>query len=159
MIFTDGSCAIFHLSQQSKELGSLMCTYELKCIVFFTKLFLVQVIKTVFNDSTQGVRMIFTDGSRVIFRLSGTGSAGATIRVYVESYEPDESKHLLDAQVWIFTTLTRHVQNQHCMKTGGKRAERKDEGLTMETPALETLYSGQFTLSTQLIITPSDAAP
>ena len=74
-----------------------------------TKLFLAQVIKTVFNDSTQGVRMIFTDGSRVIFRLSGTGSAGATIRVYVESYEPDESKHLLDAQVWIFTTLTRHV--------------------------------------------------
>ncbi|XP_058961134.2 phosphoglucomutase-1 [Pocillopora verrucosa] len=47
----------------------------------------------------QGVRMIFTDGSRVIFRLSGTGSAGATIRVYVESYEPDESKHLLDAQI------------------------------------------------------------
>lgn len=39
------------------------------------------------------------DGSRVIYRLSGTGSAGATIRVYVESYEPDESKHLLDAQV------------------------------------------------------------
>ena len=44
------------------------------------------------------------------------------------------------------------------MKTGGKRAERKDEGLTTETPALETLYSGQFTLSTQLIIPPSDAA-
>ena len=45
------------------------------------------------------------------------------------------------------------------MKTGGKRAERKDEGLTSETPALETLYSGQFTLSTQLIIPPSDVAP
>ena len=44
------------------------------------------------------------------------------------------------------------------MKTGGKRAERKDEGLTLETPALETLYSGQFTLSIQLIIPPSDAA-
>ena len=40
------------------------------------------------------------------------------------------------------------------MKTGGKRAERKDEGLTTETPALETLSSGQFTLSTQLIIPP-----
>ena len=44
------------------------------------------------------------------------------------------------------------------MKTGGKRAERKDEGLTTETPALETLYSGQFALSIQLIIPPSDAA-
>lgn len=47
----------------------------------------------------QGVRIVFTDGSRLIFRLSGTGSAGATIRVYVESYEPDEAKHMLDAQV------------------------------------------------------------
>ncbi|RHY01590.1 hypothetical protein DYB36_003132 [Aphanomyces astaci] len=35
----------------------------------------------------QGVRYIFTDGSRVIFRLSGTGVAGATIRMYVEKYE------------------------------------------------------------------------
>ncbi|KAH7724724.1 phosphoglucomutase-1 [Aphelenchoides avenae] len=33
----------------------------------------------------QGLRIFFKDGSRVIFRLSGTGSAGATIRVYVES--------------------------------------------------------------------------
>ncbi|ETW08781.1 hypothetical protein H310_01296 [Aphanomyces invadans] len=36
----------------------------------------------------QGIRFIFTDGSRVIFRLSGTGVAGATIRMYVEKYEP-----------------------------------------------------------------------
>ena len=50
----------------------------------------------------QGVRIVFTDGSRLIFRLSGTGSAGATIRVYVESYEPDEAKHMLDAQVFSF---------------------------------------------------------
>ena len=50
----------------------------------------------------QGVRVVFTDGSRLIFRLSGTGSAGATIRVYVESYEPDEAKHMLDAQVFSF---------------------------------------------------------
>ena len=32
-------------------------------------------------------RIVFTDGSRIIFRLSGTGSAGATIRVYLEKYE------------------------------------------------------------------------
>lgn len=36
----------------------------------------------------QGVRMRTADGSRVVFRLSGTGSAGATIRVYFEKYEP-----------------------------------------------------------------------
>ncbi|RYG52540.1 hypothetical protein EON67_00980 [archaeon] len=35
----------------------------------------------------QGVRFIMADGSRVIIRLSGTGSVGATIRVYLEKYE------------------------------------------------------------------------
>ena len=46
----------------------------------------------------QGIRFVFTDGSRFIFRLSGTGSAGATIRLYVEQYEADSSKHAMDAQ-------------------------------------------------------------
>lgn len=46
----------------------------------------------------QGVRILFTDGSRIVFRLSGTGTAGATLRIYLESYEPDTSKHHLDAQ-------------------------------------------------------------
>ncbi|KAI9208990.1 uncharacterized protein BJ171DRAFT_488056 [Polychytrium aggregatum] len=38
-------------------------------------------------STKQGVRIVFTDGSRIIFRLSGTGSQGATIRVYVEKYD------------------------------------------------------------------------
>ncbi|MEA5533596.1 alpha-D-glucose phosphate-specific phosphoglucomutase [Crocosphaera sp. XPORK-15E] len=46
----------------------------------------------------QGIRIGFTDGSRIIFRLSGTGTKGATLRVYVESYEPDASKHDVDTQ-------------------------------------------------------------
>ncbi|OKH20321.1 alpha-D-glucose phosphate-specific phosphoglucomutase [Hydrococcus rivularis NIES-593] len=46
----------------------------------------------------QGIRIGFTDGSRIIFRLSGTGTKGATVRVYLESYEPDASKHDLDPQ-------------------------------------------------------------
>ncbi|MGD8926857.1 MAG: alpha-D-glucose phosphate-specific phosphoglucomutase, partial [Thioalkalispiraceae bacterium] len=38
----------------------------------------------------QGLRVIFTDGSRIIFRLSGTGTEGATLRIYYEKYElPD----------------------------------------------------------------------
>ena len=37
----------------------------------------------------QGLRFVFTDGSRIIFRLSGTGSAGATVRLYVEQYAAD----------------------------------------------------------------------
>ncbi|XP_042057511.1 phosphoglucomutase, chloroplastic-like [Salvia splendens] len=47
----------------------------------------------------QGVRFVFTDGSRIIFRLSGTGSAGATVRIYIEQFEPDASKHGVDAQI------------------------------------------------------------
>merc|ERR1712045_1000334 len=38
-------------------------------------------------SKNQGVRIIFEDGSRIIFRLSGTGVAGATIRLYLEKYE------------------------------------------------------------------------
>jgi len=49
-------------------------------------------------SENQGVRILFEDGSRIIFRLSGTGTSGATIRVYLESYEPDSSRHGLDAQ-------------------------------------------------------------
>ncbi|OQW95543.1 MAG: alpha-D-glucose phosphate-specific phosphoglucomutase [Beggiatoa sp. IS2] len=46
----------------------------------------------------QGIRVGFEDGSRVVFRLSGTGTEGATLRVYLESYEPDPNRHHLDAQ-------------------------------------------------------------
>ncbi len=47
----------------------------------------------------QGIRIGFTDGSRLIYRLSGTGTQGATVRVYMEQYEPDEQKQGLDAQI------------------------------------------------------------
>jgi phosphoglucomutase len=47
----------------------------------------------------QGLRIGFTDGSRIVFRLSGTGTQGATLRVYLERYEPDPTQHHLDAQV------------------------------------------------------------
>lgn len=46
----------------------------------------------------QGIRIGFTDGSRIVFRLSGTGTQGATLRLYLESYEPDSSQHQLDPQ-------------------------------------------------------------
>jgi phosphoglucomutase len=46
----------------------------------------------------QGIRIGFTDGSRIVFRLSGTGTQGATLRVYIESYEPDVAKQNLDPQ-------------------------------------------------------------
>jgi phosphoglucomutase len=46
----------------------------------------------------QGLRILFEDGSRIVYRLSGTGTAGATLRVYIERYEPDPSKHGLETQ-------------------------------------------------------------
>merc|ERR1712066_342546 len=38
-------------------------------------------------SKNQGIRFIFDDNSRIIFRLSGTGVAGATVRLYLEEYE------------------------------------------------------------------------
>lgn len=46
----------------------------------------------------QGIRYLFEDGSRLVFRLSGTGSEGATIRLYIEQYEKDPSKTGSDSQ-------------------------------------------------------------
>jgi phosphoglucomutase len=46
----------------------------------------------------QGIRIVMTDGSRVVLRLSGTGTEGATVRVYLERYEADRSRHGLDTQ-------------------------------------------------------------
>ena len=46
----------------------------------------------------QGLRILFEDGSRIVYRLSGTGTAGATLRVYIERYESDPSKHDLETQ-------------------------------------------------------------
>lgn len=46
----------------------------------------------------QGIRIGFTDGSRIVFRLSGTGTKGATLRLYLESYEADPTKQGLDPQ-------------------------------------------------------------
>ncbi|CAN7345963.1 alpha-D-glucose phosphate-specific phosphoglucomutase [Pararhizobium sp. LjRoot238] len=52
--------------------------------------------KSVSNN--QGIRILFEGGSRVVFRLSGTGTSGATLRVYIERYEPDASRHDIDTQ-------------------------------------------------------------
>ena len=41
----------------------------------------------------QGIRIVMRDGARIVFRLTGTGTEGATIRVYHELYEPDPARH------------------------------------------------------------------
>ena len=47
----------------------------------------------------QGVRVMFSDGSRIVYRLSGTGTEGATLRVYLERYAAGPAGLDLDAQV------------------------------------------------------------
>jgi phosphoglucomutase len=48
------------------------------------------------TSSNQGVRILFEGGSRAVFRLSGTGTSGATLRVYLERYEPETGNLRLD---------------------------------------------------------------
>ena len=48
--------------------------------------------------SRQGIRIVLTDGSRIVFRLSGTGTEGATIRLYLEKYEADPALHGIPVQ-------------------------------------------------------------
>jgi len=49
-------------------------------------------------SNNQGIRVLFEGGSRVVFRLSGTGTSGATVRVYIERYEPDPARHGMETQ-------------------------------------------------------------
>ena len=50
------------------------------------------------TSTGQGLRVLFADGARLVYRLSGTGTAGATLRLYVERYEPDPAAQHLDPQ-------------------------------------------------------------
>lgn len=54
------------------------------------------VDKSVSNN--QGIRILFEGGSRIVFRLSGTGTSGATLRLYIERYEPDSTRHNIETQ-------------------------------------------------------------
>ena len=58
------------------------------------------------RSERQGIRIGFADGSRIVYRLSGTGTEGATLRVYLERYEPDPQKQHQDTQQ-AMTSLVR----------------------------------------------------
>jgi phosphoglucomutase len=67
----------------------------------------------------QGVRILFDCGSRIIFRLSGTGTEGATLRIYLEAYEPNVANHHLDAQIALAEMIQiAEVISQLKQKTG-----------------------------------------
>ncbi len=70
----------------------------------------------------QGIRIIFTDGSRIVFRLSGTGTEGATLRIYLEAFEPDVNKHKLDAQAALAELISIALQVTELKSRTGRDA-------------------------------------
>ncbi|KAL4623145.1 phosphoglucomutase-like protein 5 isoform X1 [Arapaima gigas] len=70
----------------------------------------------------QGLRIIFSDGSRLIFRLSGTsGGAGATIRIYAESYEKDPDKHGRETQAVLGPLIAIALKISNIHERTGRR--------------------------------------
>lgn len=67
----------------------------------------------------QGVRIGFADGSRIVFRLSGTGTEGATLRVYLERYEADPSKRDQHTQMAVaYLIATAELLAEVKLRTG-----------------------------------------
>lgn len=73
-------------------------------------------------SNNQGIRILFEDGSRIVFRLSGTGTEGATLRIYLEAFEPDSSKHHLDAQVALAEMIRIALQISQLKEKTGRQA-------------------------------------
>ncbi|MSP86753.1 MAG: alpha-D-glucose phosphate-specific phosphoglucomutase [Methylotenera sp.] len=73
-------------------------------------------------SNNQGIRILFEDGSRIVFRLSGTGTEGATIRIYLEAFDQNSKNHHLDAQVALAEMIKIALQiSQLKEKTGRNR--------------------------------------
>ena len=74
-------------------------------------------------SKNQGIRIGFENGSRIVFRLSGTGTVGATLRIYLERFERDPGKHDQDAQEALAELIK--LAEQFCeikKRTGRERA-------------------------------------
>ena len=75
-----------------------------------------------YHDPIDGSVSHNSDGSRIVFRLSGTGTEGATLRIYLEAFEPDVSKHHLDAQVALAEMITIAMQISALKQRTGRDA-------------------------------------
>ncbi|MFA6053722.1 MAG: alpha-D-glucose phosphate-specific phosphoglucomutase, partial [Methylobacter sp.] len=71
-------------------------------------------------SNNQGIRIGFENGSRIVFRLSGTGTVGATLRIYLERFEPDASKHDQDAQAALAELISLAEQFCEVKKRTGR---------------------------------------
>jgi phosphoglucomutase len=68
----------------------------------------------------QGIRILFAEDARAVFRLSGTGTVGATLRVYLERYEPDPSRHGLDPQQALAAVIAAAEELGHIRSRTGR---------------------------------------
>ncbi|MCL7997236.1 alpha-D-glucose phosphate-specific phosphoglucomutase [Brucella sp. 21LCYQ03] len=71
-------------------------------------------------SENQGIRIYFEGGARVVLRLSGTGTSGATIRIYIERYEADQAKHNLDTQETLAALIDAAEQIAEVKKRSGR---------------------------------------
>lgn len=84
-----------HLETQLKDLpGQSFGEYS---VVFADNFRYVDPVDGSVSEN-QGIRIGFQNGSRIVFRLSGTGTEGATLRIYIERYERDSAKHGFETQ-------------------------------------------------------------
>ena len=74
------------------------------------------------DTKAQGVRIIFVGGSRIVYRLSGTGTVGATIRIYIEKYEPPSGDLGEDAQVALADLIKLSRELSEIEKRTGRSA-------------------------------------
>ena len=71
-------------------------------------------------SKNQGIYFKLDDGSRIVVRLSGTGSSGATIRLYVERHESEKSKFNMDAQDYLKENIALAVELLELQKFVGR---------------------------------------
>lgn len=72
------------------------------------------------SSAHQGIRILFENDARIIFRLSGTGTSGATIRIYFEKYEPDVAKQNDDSQHALQMLITAALQISQLAELTGR---------------------------------------
>ena len=71
-------------------------------------------------SKNQGIRIGFENGSRIVFRLSGTGTVGATLRIYLERFEADSALHHQEAQFVLYDLINLAEQLCEVKKRTGR---------------------------------------
>ncbi|KAF5939250.1 hypothetical protein HYC85_023509 [Camellia sinensis] len=90
----------------------------------------------------QGIRYLFKDGSRLVFRLSGTGSEGATIRLYIEQYEKDSSKIGRDSQDALAPLVEVALKLSKMEEFTGRSAPTHNKARYVQPP-INLIYHGR----------------